>query len=276
MQDSLTQETFVGIDAAATAGISKLTIDYGSVANFEQIDELIIEYPTRPSFSTYLAQIADGPFPTGSLQTTIVVSNLSNTTATGSLRLLNKEGQPLSFEMNGTPGSTFSLSIPPLSSKSFASSGNTTPATPGYACIDSNVPLEGTAIYRILDTQGRVSSEAGVGSVGGRFTIVGVVQRSTTGDFNSGVAVANTSNQNATGTIFLYDESGTLVASNTTDLLLGPGQHRARFLHELFAGLPADFRGSILVTSDQPLALVILRTTAGLVISSLPVGSTQE
>ena len=236
----------------------------------------MIDYTSRSTFSTYLAQIADGPLPSGALQTTIIVSNLTNTTARGELRLLDNGGLPLSFEMNGLPGSTFDLVIPPFSSQSFTSGGNTVPPTPGYACIESSVPVDGAAIFRVLDAQGNVTSEAGVGATMGRMTLVGVVQKFISGDFNSGIAVVNISDKNIQGTIALYDQPGTLVDTNTDDLNLGPGEHVAKFLNQLFDGL-GDFEGTVVVTADQPLVAVVLRTIAGgLVISSLPVGSTQQ
>ena len=276
-QDGLAGETFVGIEATTDPGIFKLTVDYGDGGPDEQIDDLMVDYQSRPTFTTYLAQIADGPLPSGALQTTIVVSNLTNTTARGELRLLDDGGLPLSFEMNGIPGSTFDLLIPPFSSRSFTSGGNALPPTPGYACIQSTVPVDGTAIFRVLDAQRNVTSEAGVGASVGRMTVVGAVQKFASGNFNSGVAVVNTSGQNTRGRIRLYDPSGTLVASNTDDLDLGPGEHVAKFLHELFSGVAEDFEGTVVVTADQPLALVVLRTIAGgLVISSLPAGSTQQ
>ncbi len=186
-QDGLEGEPFVGIEeVTANPGIFKLTVDYGNGGPDEQIDDLIIDYESRPAFTTYLAQIADGPLPSGALQTTIIVSNLTNTTARGELRLIDDGALPLSFEMNGIPGSTFDLVIPPFSSRSFTSGGNTLPPTPGYACIQSTVPVEGTAIFRVLDAQGNVTSEAGVGASAGRMTVVGAVQRFASGNFNSG------------------------------------------------------------------------------------------
>ncbi len=277
-QEGLAEDTFAGVEATPASGISKLTIDYGSVDNAEQIDNFMIEYQSRPTFSTYLPQIADGPLLAGAFQTTIVVSNLTNSTATVEVRMFNSSGEPLSFEFDGLPASTFDLSIPAFSSKSFTSDGNTTPAQGGYASIESNVPVEGTAVFRVLDTQGNVVHEAGVGASSGRVTAIGVVQKFSLGNFNSGVAVVNISDKNALVNIHLYDESGVLVDSSrlTGEDLLGPGEHLARFLNQLFSGLPGDFVGSILVTSDQPVVLVILRTMNGLALSSLPVGSTQQ
>ena len=209
-QGGLGGDLFLGIETMTNPRmwISKLRINYTGDGRDEQIDDLMVDYVSRPTFTTYLAQIADGPLPSGALQTTIIVSNLTNTTARGELRLLDNGGLPLSYEMNGLPGSTFDLVIPPFSSQSFTSGGNTVPPTPGYACVESSVPVDGTAIFRVLDAQGTVTSEAGVGATMGRMALVGAVQKFISGDFNSGIAVVNISDKNIQGTISLYDQPG--------------------------------------------------------------------
>ncbi len=111
----------------------------------------------------------------------------------------------------------------------------------------------------------------------GKFFASAVVQRFVDGDFNSGVAVVNTSTtQEASLSIQLYDEQlGTLIDS--TRLPLAPGEHVARFLIELFPQFLSEyFSGTLIIFSDQPVALVTLRTRGGLVLSSLPGGEHRE
>src|SRR5690606_25201379 len=111
--------------------------------------------------------------------------------------------------------------------------GSTSPATAGYAVIESNVPVEGTAIFRVSSV-GTVVTEAGVGSAQGRFRVVGAVQKFQSGNFDSGVAIVNTSDSESTGRIELYNEDGNLVASDNNLLSLAPGEHVARFLPQIF------------------------------------------
>jgi hypothetical protein len=55
---------------------------------------------------------------------------------------------------------------------------------------------------------------------------------------------------------------------------LEPG---ARFLAECLPALgSADFKGSVLVGSSGPVAIVLIGTKKGLPVSSLPVGSTEK
>lgn len=276
-ENGLEESTFVGIETSDPDGISKLLISYGASANEEQINSLLIEYVERPEFVVYLAQIGDGPIPgTGNLTTSIVVSNLSASTAMATLRFFDEEGNPLSLTTGEGADDTIEMTIQPFSSRSLETDGSSDPAIAGYAVIESNVPVEGTAIFRV-SSSGDIVTEAGVGSAQGLHRVVGAVQKFQAGNFDSGIAVVNTSDSNSDGRIELYDEDGNLVGSDDGLLDLAPGEHVARFLPQIFGSLGGqDFAGTLLITSDQPVATVILRTGNGLVLSSLPVGSIEE
>jgi len=276
-QNGLADSTFVGVETSDPNGISKLLISYGASDREEQINSLLLEYVERPQFVVYLAQIGDGPIPgTGQLTTSIVVSNLSASTATATLKFFDEQGNPLSLTTGEGTDDTIEMAIQPFSSKSLETDGSTSPATAGYAVIESNVPVEGTAIFRVSSV-GTVVTEAGVGSAQGRFRVVGAVQKFQSGNFDSGVAIVNTSDSESTGRIELYNEDGNLVASDNNLLSLAPGEHVARFLPQIFSSLEGqDFTGTLVVISDQPVATVILRTGNGLVLSSLPVGSLED
>src|SRR5690606_38336204 len=192
-QNGLADSTFVGVETSDPNGISKLLISYGASDREEQINSLLLEYVERPQFVVYLAQIGDGPLPgAGQLTTSLVVSNLSASTATSTLKFFDEQGNPLSLTTVEGIDDTFEMAIQPFSSKSLETDGSTSPATAGYAVIESNVPVEGTAIFRVSSV-GTVVTEAGVGSAQGRFRVVGAVQKFQSGNFDSGVAIVNTS-----------------------------------------------------------------------------------
>lgn len=276
-ENGLEEPTFVGVETSDPTGISKLLISYGSSTREEQINSVLLDYVERPQFVVYLAQIGDGPIPgTGTLTTGIVVSNLSASTATATLRFLDEEGNPLSLDAGDGSNDTVEITIEPFSSRSLETEGTTDPFTAGYAVIESNVPVEGTAIFRVNSPAG-VVTEAGVGSAQARSKVVGAVQKFQAANFDSGIAVVNTSDSESNGRIELYDEEGKLVNTDNNLLDLAPGQHVARFLPQIFSALEGgDFTGTLLITSDQPIATVILRTGDGLVLSSLPVGSIED
>ena len=277
-------EVFLGVGGDPASAIAKITLDYGDSNRAEQIDNLILQYVSRPTFQAYLAQIGDGIIPpgvlpqgSGALRTTILVTNVSNSTAQGDLRLLESSGAPLGLNLDGTVVEMLDLTIPPSTTLSFTSRGDRDPPSSGYAVIQSNVPVEATAIFQILDDDGNVFTEGGVGSTSGQVSQVGAVQRFVQLGVNSGIAVVNTSDAASDATAFLLTSSGEVIQVEEGQLDLLGGQHRAVFLDELFEDLPeGDVAGSLLVASDQPLAIVVLRTIFGLVSSSLPVGSTQR
>ena len=193
------------------------------------------------------------------------------------MRLLESSGAPLGVDLDGTVLEMLDLTIPPSTTLSFTSRGDHDLPSSGYAVIQSNVPVEATAIFQILDDDGNVFTEGGVGSTSGRVSQVGAVQRFVQLGVNSGIAVVNSSDAASDATAFLLTSSGEVIQVEEGQLDLLGGQHRAVFLDELFGDLPeGDVEGSLLVTSDQPLAIVVLRTIFGLVSSSLPVGSTQR
>ncbi len=64
----------------------------------------------------------------------------------------------------------------------------------------------------------------------------------------------------ATVTLRLYDTSFQLIDEET--VLLQPGEHRARFIHELFPAVreqALEMQGVVVVSSDKPLVAVTLR-----------------
>ncbi len=268
--------TTLAVSTTNPQGIAKLSISYGGDQDPEQIDELRIEYVSRPEFVTYLAQVGDGPIPGGSvLRTVIVVSNLSNSTAEGAIDFFGDDGEPLTLQIGAHPAYSLLLSIPPLSSKTLTTRGETVAV--GYARIRSNVPVEATSIFRILSDTGSVISEAGVGGATGSSTAVGVVQKFTAGNFDSGIAIVNTADQQAAGRVELYKQDGTLFAVNSDIASLVAKGHVAQFLTQIFPEVDNQpFEGTIRVVSDVPLAVVILRTSGGIVMSSLPVGSLEN
>lgn len=272
-ETGLTQEKFLGVHSLSTRGIAKVLVDYGTAAEAEQIDDMIFEYMSRPKFNTYLAQVGDAK---DLLQTILVISNLTNSTAKGELRLFNSDGSPMSLKVGQETNSVFPFSLPPFSSKKMESQAVSDPLQVGYAQIESNVPVEGTAIFRLFPNDTRLT-ESGVGSSVPRPFVVGVVQKVAATGFDTGVAAVNTTGETADAVVKLYNEAGNLVASNDTALDLGPHGHTARFLSQLFPQYAdSDFSGTMVITSDKPMALVMIRTLGGIAQSTLPVGSTVQ
>lgn len=278
-QDQLDEPQFVGISTDDPAGMSKVVISYGAAAEEEQIDDLTFEYLVREAFEVALAAVGDGPIDATSMfRTTIVISNLTNSTAVGEITFFRGEGVATSITVEDegglVTGNSFDFAIQPFRSRTLVTTGESDPIFSGYARIGSNVPVEATAIFQVVTPEGELLTEAGVGSAVGKVIAVGAAQRFTVGNLNSGIAVVNLGSAAGTASVRLRSETGT---TSNIGIPLEPGEHQARFLSEMFPQFDtADFQGTLTITSSQPLALIILRTAEGLPFSSLPVGSTQK
>jgi hypothetical protein len=95
---------------------------------------------------------------------------------------------------------------------------------------------------------------------------------------NTGVAVVNTSNQSAVAVLRLLNSTGVPVAEQV--ISMAPGEHFARFIDQLFSGVPGigNFEGVLTIRSSDPLATVAVRMQlqASLTISALPVSTFSE
>jgi len=272
----------VAVSTSNLAGIGKLVISWGSNPDPEEIDDLQVEFLERQPNVVYLAQIGNGAIPgVGALQTTVVVTNLSNSTAEGELAFFESDGDPLELQVSSESGpesgSVFLLEIPAAASVSFTTGGPDLKV--GYARVTSSVPVEATATFRVVGLTGNVLTEAGVGSARPALLQVGAVQKEHALDFDSGIAVVNVGDdeQPANAVLELLNPAGQVIATNDEIVDLNSGAHTAAFLSQIFPSVAGqDFEGSIRIRSDQPMAAVILRAKQGLVYSSLPVGSTEK
>ena len=282
-QISRTGGPFVGFETTdEDETFSKVLIDYGDAEEAEQIIDLEITFIHRPFFTSFLAQVADGVFGANTFQTTVIVTNLANTTAQGNIRFTGDDGMPIDMALRendsaqsiltaGLGGSVI-FQLLPFSSRSYTTSGLNSPPVQAYAEIRSSAPIGTTAIFRAVVNSR--AFEAGVGATTAFHRISAAVSREAAG-FDSGIAVANP-NDEAVQALIQLISGGAVVATNTTFLSLGSGQHVAAFLPELFGDIEADFQGTILINSPLPLVATVLRTATGIVSSSLPIGGTER
>ena len=281
-QISRTFGPFVGFETTEQGeSFSKVLIDYGDAGEAEQILDLEITFVDRPFFTSFLAQVADGVFGGNTFQTTVIVTNLSNTTAQGDIQFRGDDGMVIDMALRDSEtgeslspagfggGSLFP--IRPFSSRSFTTSGVNSPPVQAYAEIRSSAPVATSAVFRAIVNG--TASEAGVGGTTPGHRISAAVSREAAG-FDSGIAVANPNAEVVRASLQLIS-GGRVLAINEDFLLLAPGQHVAAFLPELFPDIEADFQGAIFITSPLPLVATVLRTAASIVSSSLPTGGTE-
>ncbi len=129
----------------------------------------------------------------------------------------------------------------------------------GYAVVQAspggNVPL-GTALFSYTNPDGVLVSQAGVDA--GTPTSAGRIFVDES-DAKTSIALVNPTPGVAHTMLVLRDSAGNQVQS--IPLSLTPGQHVARYVTELFPGIPTGFVGSLSFQSDQPLAALTLCET---------------
>lgn len=278
--------TLVGIEieefAGVEDGIAKLSVSFSDPAGadgIEELDQLSVEFMSRPTFATFLAQIADGRLGDGSqsVRTLVTIVNPHPGEAEGKLSFRASDGTPLSLGTQVGEANQFDFTVPPRTSRTFVTDGSRIPAASGYARIDSNVPVNGTEAFRVTDVaSGQLIAEVGVGSDEGKVLASGGVLRSSGEGIDTAIALVNTSEGPAVVILQLSDETGEAAIPEIT-VELGPGEHRARFVDELFENLvPSEFTGAVRIRASAPIVILILRTVDGMATSSLPVASLQQ
>jgi hypothetical protein len=145
-------------------------------------------------------------------------------------------------------------------------------ARTGYGCFEPGYQ-PGSALAILTSHSGnRVVSETAVAGTAALSRALWFVHK--TAALDTGVAVAAPA-ANATVSLELRDASGKIVA--TSDFGISKGNQIARFVSELFSTFkfPAEFYGSLTLTSTSPVAVVSLRTlfnTAGeFLVTAIPV-----
>jgi hypothetical protein len=216
-----------------------------------------------PLRTIQFAQFADGE----DLNSTITVFNPSFTeTATAEVALQSADGEtPLTVNLNGRRMVGHAgFSIPPLGLVALASDECSRPTQAGSVKVTSKQPLAGTVLFST-----RALGAAGVGESLPATRSIAPIERNTSKNVNTGLAIVNAGPRAAEVRATLRDETGR-ERGNTQFSLAGNSQ-RALFIDELFD--PATlgvFRGSLLITASEPVATTVLRL-APQSLSTLPV-----
>lgn len=213
------------------------------------------------AYTYYFPHVTTGAYSGGSWKTTIFISNSSapGTTASGTITFTKSDGTPynISFVDDvGRPvggGNTISFTLGTAESRKFISVADQ-PLTTGYATVTANAAVLGTAMFTQFDGSGRMTGEAGVPAaipLGKQGIFV-----DTTSGFMTGVAIANPNSATLEIHLELMNATGQMIASVVRSL--GPFQHFALFVHELFPGTPAMI-GRLQFYCTNPMVSVGLR-----------------
>ncbi|MEE8585902.1 MAG: PQQ-dependent sugar dehydrogenase [Acidobacteriota bacterium] len=222
-------------------------------------------------FQEVLAQVADGPSPAGRFQSVIQLANNQDQAANGVLRFFNPDGSPRRIALGGEPSSEFAFSLPPGTTRSWTTPGDSDPLFSGWAEVSSDLPVSGSVLFTFRESEsGRVHRAGLAGSPRGRTFTVPV---SIDSDLmtNVGLAVANpSSTDSAQLRAVISDLEGRVLVDFEVEL--APLWRGAAFIDEL-GNLPENFEGTLRIISDRDISPTLLLTVGGLPSASLPPGS---
>jgi len=282
---------FVGVETSHPEGIATVVLSYGQDDRVEQINDLVIDYLTPRKFQVYVPRVVHGRAGDRSLQSTIQIQNLRQGGAEAEIRFFDSAGNPLSLMLDGEEGTRFEFFLDFLAARQLTTNGPIDELKAGYAVIESNYPVAAQTIFQVLDETGVLVSEAGIHAAVGRIAQVSPVQKELAAAIDTGIAITNTGSREAIVRLTPREEDGRIPEEifNRILLQIPPGGHRAFFLSELCQQpsppgtfcqsdflASEDFRGSLEIASNEPTVVTTIRTVAGMPVSSLPVGSTEE
>ncbi len=215
---------------------------------------------TRPLSSDpiYYPQFADGDGYT----TSLILLNTSSSIETGIFQIFDNDGVPMVVnQVGGTAGSSFRYVIPPDGVFRFQTDGSSAGLKVGWVRLipdaGTSTPV-GSGVFsfnpgNILVTEAGIP--ATVATTHARLYV------DLSGNHNTGLAIANVSNTNASIIIGAFESDGsTGIGISQGPLLLAPNGHDARFADRFIEGLPFGFTGVLDISSTTPFAVLTLRT----------------
>ena len=218
------------------------------------------------STTYYFPHLAVG----ASWQTTITYINYSPDEVTCQTDFTSDYGTPLmvSFAALGTVVSRTDVLPPGGAVHQETNVDLNASLAPGWARVNCSGPVKASLLYRLHNSEGAPTAEAGVNATAVPATRFVTFAEQGEGQFGTGVAYANPSAISVPVTFTARDAVGEVLASVVRTL--SPGGHDAHGMAELF-GL-TSFTGSIEVTSTEPIVSLSLNFEAAPVFSSLPPG----
>ncbi len=226
-----------------------------------------IPVPDQPGA---LPQVADG----GGYQTEWLLLNPTDAALTGKVRFRKSDGSVWMLTIQGTALSEIPYNISAHGLVRWTTAGTAPDTSTGYCVLvpDAGQPTPaGGAVIRYLPGN-RLLSETGI-----PFTALADGAGSfweVSPDLDTGVAFINNGGSDLSINLQLFLRDGSEQVRQT-EVKLPAGQHTARFVSQIFPGLPASGRGYLRATSNRPFGFLPLRmrtTIRGVLFSSLLLG----
>ena len=219
----------------------------------------------------YFTHLAVG----ASWQTTITYINYSLREVSCETDFISDFGSPLmvSFADRGTVISRTDVLPPGGSLHEETNVDLSTPLARGWARATCSGPLKASLLYRRRNSEGVPTGEAGVNATTVPASRFVTFAEKGEGRYGTGVAYANPSDTTTAFVTFTAkDADGETLASVDETLL--PNGHDAQNMVDLFD--LTSFRGSLEVTSTEPIVSLSLNNEADPVFSSLPPGELDD
>ena len=260
--------SFTGsLEVTSTEPIVSLSLNFEAAPVFSSLPPGELDASAQGSTTYYFPHLAVG----ASWQTTITYINYSPEEVTCQTEFLSDQGSPLmvSFAALGTVVSRTDVLPPGGSVHQETNVDLNASLAPGWARATCSGPVQASLLYRLHNSEGAPTAEAGVNATAVPATRFVTFAEQGEDQFGTGVAYANPSpNISVPVTFTARDTAGELLASVVRTLL--PGGHDAHGMSELFD--LTSFTGSLEVTSTEPIVSLSLNFEAAPVFSSLPPG----
>ncbi len=206
----------------------------------------------------YFPQFADG----GGYTTSLVLLNTSEGIETGTLQILDDEGNPFVVNpVGGAAESQFRYSIPKGGFARFQTDGYPATTKTGWAQLrpdaGTSTPI-GAGVFS-NNPGDFLINESGVPAAAS--TTHARVYVDLSGGHKTGLAIGNPANINTSITITAYQSDGvTGTGAGQGPLSLPAHGHTAHFANEFIDGLPAGFTGVLDITSSIPFSVLTMRS----------------
>lgn len=229
-----------------------------------------------PSGSTAFAHVADG----GGYQTSLILTNTTGATETGTVRFYGATGSPMTVRMEaGTSDSRFTYTIPAGGCLRMVTDGSPTGTNSGWAQLvpDAGKDTPVSAAVFGYTQQNVLVTESGVPAV---FPVTRArIYVDTTRGHDTGIALANPGDSTNSISITCYRSDGvTQVATRRLDL--NPLGQSARFAGQLIYELPKVFTGVLEFSSTKPFVALTLRSLTNnrgdFLVTTFPIAGTSQ
>lgn len=210
------------------------------------------QFVTGSSDEIVFPQVADGTDEGIGITTAIFLTNADEDELTATLRFRRSDGLGMVVDLYklGTDepvGSGDSISVTiPASQSVFLETGGSGNLTVGWASASapSGKRIGGAAVYSLFDPDTRqVSAIVGVGASPATSAFSLPVVKDDTSRTNTALALANSSGGTVRLEASLIDSEGN--QSTSEPLELGPGQHQAWYVNEIFPEVGPRFYGTL-------------------------------